>query len=127
LQIVSKKLGQWLNRGPLITGRSLVHDFVARRENRMKVNVKFFPRFKEVFQMSEGEISLKTGANVRDLLNLLCNTDDRRSKLFDSDGKTLKPNVVIRKNGRFIVHLNWLDTELEENDGVEILSFVSGG
>jgi len=104
-----------------------VHDFVARRENGMKVKVKFFPRFKEVFQMSEGEIRLKTGANVRDLLNLLCNTDDRRSKLFDSDGKTLRPNVVIRKNGRFIVHLNWLDTKLEENDGVEILSFVSGG
>ncbi len=102
-------------------------DFVARREARMKVKVKFFPRFKEVFQMSEGEISLRTGANVRDLLNLLCNTDDRRSKLFDSDGRTLRPNVVIRKNGRFIVHLNWLDTELEENDGVEILSFVSGG
>jgi MoaD family protein len=127
LQIVPKKPGQWLNRAPLIKGRSLVHDFVARRENRMKVKVKFFPRFKEVFQMSEGEISLKTGANVRDLLNLLCNTDDRRSKLFDSDGTTLRPNVVIRKNGRFIVHLNWLDTELEENDGVEILSFVSGG
>ena len=104
-----------------------MHGFVARRDNRMKINVKFFPRFREVFQMTEGEITLKTGANVRDLLNLLCNTDDRRSKLFDSDGKTLRPNVVIRKNGRFIVHLNWLDTELEENDGVEILSFVSGG
>ena len=104
-----------------------MHDFVARREKRMKVNVKFFPRFKEAFQMSEGEISLDAGANVRDLLNLLCNTDDRRSKLFDSDGKTLRPHVVIKKNGRFIVHLNWLDTKLEENDGVEILSFVSGG
>jgi thiamine biosynthesis protein ThiS len=77
--------------------------------------------------MTEGIISLNAGANVRDLLNVLCDTDDRRGKIFDSDGKTLKPNVVIRKNGRFIVHLNWLDTELEENDNVEILSFVSGG
>lgn len=104
-----------------------MQDFVARRENTMKINLKLFPRFREVFQMTEGEISLKAGANVRDLLSVLCDTDDRRSKLFDSDGKTLRPNVVIRKNGRFIVHLNWLDTELEENDGVEILSFVSGG
>lgn len=93
----------------------------------MKINLKLFPRFREVFQMTEGEISLKVGANVRDLLNVICDTNDRRSKLFDSDGKTLRPNVVIRKNGRFIVHLNWLDTELEDNDGVEILTFVSGG
>jgi len=77
--------------------------------------------------MTEGEISLKAGANVRDLLSVLCDTDDRRSKLFDSDNRTLRPNVVIRKNGRFIVHLNWLDTVLEENDVIEILTFVSGG
>jgi sulfur carrier protein ThiS len=25
------------------------------------------------------------------------------------------------------VHLNWLDTALEENDVIEILTFVSGG
>lgn len=93
----------------------------------MKVNVKFFPRFKEVFQMSEGKISLNTGANVRELLNVLCDTEERSRKIFDSDNRALRPNVVIRKNGRFIVHLNWLDTALEENDVIEILTFVSGG
>jgi thiamine biosynthesis protein ThiS len=127
LQIVPKKLGQWLNRAPLITGRSLVHDFVARRENTMKINLKLFPRFREVFQMTEGEISLKAGANVRELLNVLCDTEERSRKIFDSDNRALRPNVVIRKNGRFIVHLNWLDTALEENDVIEILTFVSGG
>jgi thiamine biosynthesis protein ThiS len=108
-------------------GNSICHGFVARRNNTMKINLKLFPRFREVFQMTEGEISLKAGANVRELLNVLCNTEERSRKIFDSDNRALRPNVVIRKNGRFIVHLNWLDTALEENDVIEILTFVSGG
>jgi sulfur carrier protein ThiS len=97
------------------------------RGKAVEINLKLFHRFSELFQMSEGEICLDSGASVRDLLNILCDTEERSRKIFASDKRTLLPNVVIRKNGRFIVHLNWLDTGLEEGDRVEILSLYCGG
>ncbi len=93
----------------------------------MKINLRLFGRFIQIFQMDEKEISLETGGTVLDLLNDLCNTQERRNTIFSSTKRHLRPNVVIRKNGRFIVHLNWLDTELEAGDRVEILTLHCGG
>ena len=92
----------------------------------MKVNVKFSARFREIFAIDERQIELQNGANVGDLLDILCDSNARRIKLFGT-GKNLRPNVLVTKNGRFIVHLNWLDTALSDGDKVEILSLVSGG
>jgi thiamine biosynthesis protein ThiS len=93
----------------------------------LKISLKLFGRFIELFDIDEKEISLKTSATVMDLLNSLCNTEELRSSIFSNSNRSLKPNVVIRKNGRFIVHLNWLDTELEEGDQVDILTLHCGG
>ena len=83
--------------------------------------------FIQIFQMDEKDICLKTGATVTDLLNSVCKTEELRKSIFSSNNRNLKPNVSIRKNGRFIVHLNWLDTELEAGDRVEILTLHCGG
>ena len=93
----------------------------------MKINLKLFGRFIQMFKLDEKEIRLKTGATVMDLLNSLCKTEELRNKIFSTSSRKLKPNVVIRKNGRFIIHLNWLDTELAEGDRVEILTLHCGG
>jgi sulfur carrier protein ThiS len=93
----------------------------------LNISLKLFGRFIELFDIDEKEISLKTSATVMDLLNSLCNTEELRSNIFSSSSRSLKPNVVIRKNGRFIIHLNWLDTELEEGDRVDILTLHCGG
>jgi MoaD family protein len=92
----------------------------------LKVNVKFSVRFREIFGADERQMELQNGANVGDLLDILCDSNARRIKLFGT-GKNLRPNVLVTKNGRFIVHLNWLDTALSDGDKVEILSLVSGG
>lgn len=93
----------------------------------MKINLKLFGRFIQIFQIDEKEIILKTGDTVMDLLNSLCKTEELRKNIFSANNRSLKPNVSIRKNGRFIVHLNWLDTELEPGDRVEILTLHCGG
>jgi thiamine biosynthesis protein ThiS len=86
-----------------------------------------YGRFIKIFQAEKKSLKFKKGANVRDLLNHLCDTDERRIKIFDLNNKNLRPIAVVRKNGRFIVHLNWLDTTLEEGDQIEILTLLCGG
>lgn len=92
----------------------------------MKINVKFSARFRDIFGTNERQVELQDGANVRDLLNILCNSNDLRIKLFGA-GNNLRANVLVTKNGRFIVHLNWLETALADGDKVEILNLLSGG
>ncbi|MFO7984889.1 MAG: MoaD/ThiS family protein [Desulfatiglandaceae bacterium] len=93
----------------------------------MKIQLKLHGRFTQIFGAKERPVQLKDGANIRDLLDHLCDTDERRMKIFDRENKNLGPNVVVRKNGRFIIHLNWLDTSLEEGNRVEILTLHCGG
>ncbi len=92
----------------------------------MKVNVKFGPRFRELFEADAKDVDVEEGADVRSLLALICDSEKRRFELF-GNGTNLRPSVVVTKNGRFIIHLNWLDTKLEEGDRVEILTLHCGG
>ena len=89
--------------------------------------MKLYGRFADIFEAEKKNIKVEEGSDIRDLLNHLCDTDERRMKIFDVEKKNLRPNVVVRKNGRFIVHLNWLRTRLEEGDQVEILTLHCGG
>ena len=91
----------------------------------MKIKVNFFASFKEIFQATEVQIKLKIGANIRDLLNLLCDSYGFREKIFDNS--KLRPYVMITKNGRHIQHLNGLETALAEDDKVTIFPAVAGG
>lgn len=93
----------------------------------MKINLKLFGQFIQIFQMDEKEIVLESGGTILDLIHYLCKTDKQRDSLFVTNDRNLRPNVTIRINGRFIIHLNWLDTKLEEGDRVDILTLHCGG
>lgn len=93
----------------------------------MEINLKLLGRFSQLFQIDEKEIDLKSDATVLDLLNFLCHTKELRKNIFGNSDRTLRPNVMIRVNGRFLIHLNWLETILEQGNRVEILTFHSGG
>ncbi len=93
----------------------------------MKIHLKLIGRFSQLFQIDEKEIEMDSGATVLELLNSICNTNELRKTIFNHSEKSLRPNVMIRVNGRFLIHLNWLDTILEEGNRVEILTFHSGG
>jgi sulfur carrier protein ThiS len=92
----------------------------------LKIKVKFGPRFRETFDAEEREVEIENGADVRYLLETICDSDARRIKLFGNTN-SLRPNVLVTKNGRFIIHLSWLDTGLADGDNVEVLSLMSGG
>ncbi len=91
----------------------------------MKIKVRFFANFREVFQTKEMNIQIKGETNVRDLLNLLCDTPERIEEIFANE--SLKPFIIILKNGRHIQHLNGLETDLEEGDYIAIFPPIAGG
>lgn len=91
----------------------------------LKIKVKFFASFRELFQEREREVDLQSGSNMRDLLNLLCDSSKRQERIFDGD--ELKPYLAILKNGKHIYHLNGLETGLEEGDTVVIFPPAGGG
>ncbi|MBI4763559.1 MAG: MoaD/ThiS family protein [Deltaproteobacteria bacterium] len=92
----------------------------------MKINVKFGPNFKEVFNADVKQIELENGAIFRDLLEKLCDSPERRIKLFGITDSLL-PQIMVSKNGRFIVHLKWLDTDLADGDTINIFNLFGGG
>lgn len=92
----------------------------------MKINVKFGPNFRELFDTDVIQIEIEDAANVRDLLEKLCDSRERRVKLFGITDSLL-PHVMVSKNGRFIIHLEWLKTELAEGDTVMIFNLFGGG
>ena len=77
----------------------------------MKVKVRFFATFRELFG-EEKEVELKSGSTLQDLLNLLCDSRQRHQKLFDRSDK-LRPYIKILKNGRNILFLEGVQIELE--------------
>jgi molybdopterin synthase sulfur carrier subunit len=91
----------------------------------MIIEVQFFTTFREVFESKSVQIEVGTGATVKDLLNLLCNTHERRETLFDK-GK-LKPHILVMKNGRHIRHLKELATQLNDGDTVSVFPPIAGG
>jgi sulfur-carrier protein len=93
----------------------------------LKVQVDLKGRFKELFSDGELDLELAEGANVKDLLRELCERNRNATEVFYNRNAALKPNVSITKNGRFIIHLNWLDTTLDEGDQVTIFTLHCGG
>ncbi len=94
----------------------------------MKINVSLKGRFKDILQVTDPlQVELKDSGNIRDLLNRLCNTNERSRDIFFNRDMMLKPNVTVTRNGRFIIHLNWLDTSLSDGDKVTIFTLHCGG
>lgn len=92
----------------------------------MKVKVKFFAPFRELFGANEREIELEGASDVQELLNILCDSDERREKVFDQYGE-LNSYVMILKNGQPVQILDGVQTKLEEGDEIAIFPPVSGG
>lgn len=87
--------------------------------------MQFFATFRDIFGTKAMEVTVKPGTTIEELLGLVCNTEERRGKIF-GNGK-LKPYVIILKNGRHIQHLDGLETELKEGDKVSLFPPIAGG
>jgi MoaD family protein len=91
----------------------------------MKIKVKFYLTFREIFEMREKEVLVKDGDDVRTLLNGICETFSQRKAIFVNEN--LNPYIVVLKNGRHIQFLAGLGTKLSEGDKIAIFPPIQGG
>lgn len=91
-----------------------------------EVRIKLFASIRRVFEENEILLEVQRLSNIRELLELICNTYERRQRIFDHFGQ-IRPNITILKNGRHIDFLSGFETQLEEGDQISIFPLICGG
>lgn len=91
----------------------------------MKVKVKFFAYFRELFEAREKVLDIPDKASVKTVLDLLCDTPQREDEVF-AKGE-LKPHLVVMRNGVHIHSLDGLSTKVAEGDIIAVFPFIAGG
>lgn len=92
----------------------------------MTVRVRFLAHLKTLFGAKERDVELAEPARIEDLLNLLCDTPERRNDIFKADG-SINPQVIVMKGGTNVLSLQGLETPLAAGDSVAVLPFLIGG
>lgn len=92
----------------------------------MKIKIKFIGNIRRIFHEEEREIEVMGGANVQDVLSLLCETHGCRQSIFNQSN-AIRPHVIVFKNQRHVDLSNHSETSLKEGDTIEISSLVAGG
>lgn len=95
-------------------------------ERTLKVEARLYGGLERVFQENQKQVELTKASTVRALLELVCNSPERRREIFDDHGQ-IRPDLVVLRNGRSIVFLGGLDTELNDGDTVAVFLPVRGG
>ena len=91
-----------------------------------KVGATFYGLLRRFFQEEKRQIDLSNASNIRALLLVLCNSRERRDRIFDEHGN-VRQNISIFINGRNILFLKGLETELNAGDSVAIFPPMAGG
>jgi molybdopterin synthase sulfur carrier subunit len=91
-----------------------------------KVEATFYGHLRKIFQEGTKQVDLSTAPDIRTLLNILCNSPEGRERIFDENGNVRK-DITILRNGRNILFLNGLDTQLNAGDSVAIFPPTTGG
>ncbi len=92
----------------------------------LNITVKFFFSFFEPFGANQTPVKLDSPADIKALLNTICDSDERRKKILNSSGELL-PNIIILRNGKHITDLNGIKTELKDGDEITIFHPLGGG
>ncbi|MCI4434208.1 MAG: ubiquitin-like small modifier protein 1 [Thermoplasmata archaeon] len=88
------------------------------------MKVQYFATLRKITGKQEEDIKAR---KIGDLLEIILNKygEEFRKALYDSNG--FRKGVIILKNGKNIIYLNNLETELEDTDTVSIFPPVAGG
>jgi molybdopterin synthase sulfur carrier subunit len=92
----------------------------------ISIQVEFHATIQKVFGEKSTWITQSSPLTVRRLLDVLCTSHERHEKIFDDAGQ-LQTGVTVLKNGRNIVFLEGLNTELKNGDKIALFPPVTGG
>jgi molybdopterin converting factor small subunit len=91
----------------------------------MAIKVRFLGRYRQMFQSEHLEWAADCPMRIRELLEGIAEKHGCRDLIFD--GPNLRPYVNVTINNRYIIHLNWLDTEVKDGDAVTFYDPATGG
>jgi len=92
----------------------------------MKLELRFFATFREVVGTKTVEREFPDGSSVGDVLRALEDEYEGFAGQILENG-TVRDQVNVLRNGREIVHLDGMETDLEEGDTVSVFPPVAGG
>ncbi|WP_049981301.1 ubiquitin-like small modifier protein 1 [Halolamina rubra] len=92
----------------------------------MNVELRFFATFRQVVGQKVVEREFPEGTTIGEVLyELEAEYDDLAGQLIE-DGD-LRPHINVLKSGREALHLDGMDTVLEDGDRLSIFPPVAGG
>ncbi|MGB9906446.1 MAG: MoaD/ThiS family protein [Candidatus Saccharicenans sp.] len=91
----------------------------------VRIKVKFFAYFREVFGAREKELAVEKGTTLAELLQKVIETPQQENELLA--GGRLKPQVVIMINGSVVPPEALESRRLEDNSVVAIFPMMGGG
>jgi MoaD family protein len=92
----------------------------------IRIKVKFFGPFRDLFGGREREIDLPADFHIRGLLRRLSDTPERDKQLFAA-ADDLQPYVVVMKNGTPVHGQDGLESLLQDGDIIAVFPFLGGG
>ncbi len=81
---------------------------------------------KNIFETDKQYVKLISAPTIGALLETLCHSPERRERILDKYGN-LRKDITILRNGRSIIFLGGLDTELDDGDTVAFFPPICGG
>lgn len=92
----------------------------------MQLTLKFFATFREAVGEKAVDREFEEDATVGEVLATLeAEYEGLEGELLE-DGE-LRPQINVMRNGREVLHIEGLDTELDEGDTLSIFPPVAGG
>ena len=92
----------------------------------MELELRFFATFREAAGKKTVNAEFADGSTVGDVLRDLEEEYEEMAGRLIVDGG-LAPQINVLKNGREVLHLDGLDTDLDDGDRLSVFPPVAGG
>jgi len=95
----------------------------------MKVKVLYLGFIKNLIKRSEDEFELDEGASLSELLNQIAGVYGKsfQKEVYEAGLKDVKMGFVVTVNGVLMGQLQGVDTQLNNDDNIILMSLMSGG
>jgi len=95
----------------------------------LKVKVQYLGFIRNLIKRSEDEFELEEGASLSELLNQIAGMYGKafQKEVYEPGLKDVKMGFVVTVNGILIGQLQGVDTRLNNDDNIILMSLMSGG